>query len=435
MSGCASLTYSEFGARIGAAAGGARVPLAGSIELTFRCNLRCVHCYIPDYSGRGEMSTGEINRILSEAADEGCLWMLLTGGEVLLRPDFAAIYTHAKRLGLLVTVFSNGTLFDERIADLMAEYPPFGLEFTLYGLDDATYRKVTGFPNRWAKVERAVGLARDRGLKLTLKAIAMQALVDDIPRMREFAASYGVPFRYDGTIHGRLDGSLSPAAARSTPETLVGWDESDPKRLADWMNFYLKFVKTATAGTTLLSCGAGLQSFHVDPQGRLLSCEALPLDAYDVRRGSFREGWLGPTAAVRARQAGVRNVCVACELKSLCDRCPATALMETGSPDGWVPYYCETTHRRAALLEENLGNRDLAERYRAHAAKVSAGWTPEGAITPRAESLAAGAARAASGGCSTGGCAAGGCGKAARPAEPTPLSITLPSPTTQEVTA
>ena len=433
MSACASLTYSQFGARLAAAAGSARVPLAGSMELTFRCNLRCVHCYIPDFSGRGEMTTGEITRILSEAADEGCLWMLLTGGEVLLRRDFEAIYRHAKRAGLLVTVFSNGTLFDERIADLMAEYPPFGLEFTLYGLDDATYRKVTGFDGRWEKVDRAVRLAADRRLKLTLKAIAMDALVDDIPRMREYAAAHGVPFRFDGTIHGRLDGSLAPAAARSTPETLVGWDAADPKRLGDWMKFYLQFVKTATPTPKLLSCGAGLQSFHVDPRGRLLSCEALPLDAYDLRAGSFREGWHGPTAAVRTRDAGARNVCVACPLKSLCDRCPATALMETGSPDGWVPYYCETTHRRAALLEERIGNAALAARYLEHAGKVAAGWTPEGAITPRASSIAA--ATRTAGGCATGGCAAGACGGTERPAATAPLGIALPSRTTTEVTA
>lgn len=67
------LSYNELGSRLMRAGGPARVPLSGSIEITFKCNLRCVHCYIPDYSGRNEMSTGEIQRILSEAADEGCL--------------------------------------------------------------------------------------------------------------------------------------------------------------------------------------------------------------------------------------------------------------------------------------------------------------------------------------------------------------------------
>ena len=140
----ADLTYAEFGARLVRQGGSARVPLSGSMEITFKCNLRCVHCYIPDYSGRGEMTTDEITRILSEAADEGCVWMLLTGGEVLCRADFDEIYRHAKRQGFLLTLFSNGTLVDERVADLLAEYPPLGIEFTLYGLSDETYLRKIG---------------------------------------------------------------------------------------------------------------------------------------------------------------------------------------------------------------------------------------------------------------------------------------------------
>jgi radical SAM protein with 4Fe4S-binding SPASM domain len=430
MSGCPTMSYSDLGARLAARSDGRRLPLAGSFELTFRCNLRCVHCYVPDFSGRGELPTATVTRILSEAADEGCLWMLLTGGEVLLRRDFAAIYRHAKRAGFLLTVFSNGTLFDERVADLMAEYPPFGLEFTLYGMSDRTYGMVTGSAGGFARVQRAVELAVERRLRLTLKAVAMEPLRDEIPLMQSWAASLGVPFRYDGMIHARLDGSLTPAAARSTPETLVGWDERDPKRLADWTKFYLRFVAGTPRTSALLSCGAGLQSFHVDPKGTLLSCEALPLGGYDLRNGTFRDGWRGPVAGVRRLQADARNVCAPCELKALCDRCPATAMMETGSPDGWIPHYCEVTHRRAALIEDRLGNRARAARYRAHAAQVASGWAPAGAILPRAEGVRPAADAPA---CSTGGCAAGGCHRASDPAEPrAPLAISLPNRTSPQ---
>ena len=92
----------------------------------------------------------------------------------------------------------------------------------------------------------------------------------------------------------------------------------------------------------------------------------------------------------------------------MCDRCPATAVLETGSPDGWIPYYCEVTHRRAALLEGEMGRPETAKRYLDHAEKVRSGWTPEGAILPRASALGSTAAA-----CGGGGCAAGGCTKAA----------------------
>src|SRR6058998_3352750 len=218
--------------------GPARLPLSGSIEITSKCNLRCVHCYIPDYSGRGEMTTQEIKRILSEAADEGCVWMLLTGGEVLCRGDFPEIYKHAKRQGFLLTVFSNGTLVDESVADLLAEYPPFGIEFTLYGLSDETYLKTTGFPGRFTRVRRAIDLMLARRLPLSLKAVAMEPLAGEIEKMAAFSESLGLRFRYDGIVHGRLDGSSEPTAVRSTPERIVSYDSNDPRRLADWLTYY-----------------------------------------------------------------------------------------------------------------------------------------------------------------------------------------------------
>src|SRR5437867_2452008 len=404
------MSYGDFGSLLMRDGAAARLPLSGSIEITFKCNLRCVHCYIPDYSGRGEMSTDEIKRILSEVADEGCVWMLLTGGEVLCRSDFSEIYLHAKRQGFLLTVFSNGTLFDESIADLLAEYPPFGIEFTLYGLSDETYLETTGFPGRFTRVRRAIDLMLERKLPLSLKAVAMEPLAGEIEKMAAFSESLGLRFRYDGIVHGRLDGSMEPTAVRSNPERVVEYDATDPRRLDDWLKYYKQFVKPAGPTSLLMSCGAGVNSFHVNPQGVLLSCEALPLNGYDLRRGSFREGWYGIVGDIRKRLAGTTNVCASCELRGMCDRCPATAVLETGSPDGWIPYYCEITHRRAALLEEMSGRPEKAARYREHAEKVASGWTPPGAILPRAQALAA-----AGGGCSTTACAAGGCERAAGP--------------------
>jgi radical SAM protein with 4Fe4S-binding SPASM domain len=432
----ATETYAEFGTRLQQACGGARVPLNGSFELTFRCNLRCVHCYVPDYSGAGELSTAEVRRILSEAADEGCLWMLLTGGEVLSRSDFPEIYLHARRLGLLVTLFTNGTLLDPRVADLLAEYPPFGLEITLYGMSDATYEATTGVPGRFARVRRAIELAVDRGLRLTLKAVAMERLRSEIPAMQAWAATLGVPFRYDGVIHGRLDGSMAPVAARSSPAGVASWDEADPRRLADWMAFYRRYVKPTRPTDLLVSCGAGLQSFHVDPRGTLLSCEALPLDGYDLRRGTFADGWRGIVGAVRRRRAAAYNVCARCDIRALCDRCPATALIETGDPDGWIPWYCELAHRRAALFERELGNAPAAARYLAHAEKVASGWTPPGAALPRATPVGA---RPTAPSCAQGGCASGasGCGLTTaaghRLDTPAVLQIALPPSKTTPV--
>jgi radical SAM protein with 4Fe4S-binding SPASM domain len=271
-------------------------------------------------------------------------------------------------------------------------------------------------------VRRGIDLLRSRGLRLTLKAVAMEPLAGEIAAMESFCRDLGLPFRYDPIIHARLDGSPQPLAARSAPETVVGYDARDPARLAAWLGYYRQFVLPARPTTFLMSCGAGVESFHVDPQGTLSACEALPLEGYDLRRGPFREGWRGAVENLLRRRAAAENVCSACALRSLCDRCPATALLETGSPDGWVPYFCEVTHRRAALLEDRLGRPETAARYLARAERVASGWSPPGAILPRAGS-------GATSSCASGGCAAGSCGRSTsgRPVAPEPLlQIALP---------
>jgi MoaA/NifB/PqqE/SkfB family radical SAM enzyme len=102
-----------------------RTPLEGTLETTFRRNLSCVHCYVnepaADLRARArELPQERLLGLVDAIAAAGCLDLLLTGGEVLLRADFPALYLHAVRSGLRVTVFTNGTLITDRLTDLFA---------------------------------------------------------------------------------------------------------------------------------------------------------------------------------------------------------------------------------------------------------------------------------------------------------------------------
>ncbi len=204
------LSYNGFGDRLRSRIGSQRLPLNGSMELNFRCNLRCQHCYAAyghaGIPGKQELSTLEIQRILDEVTDEGCLWMLLTGGEPLMRRDFKEIYLYAKRKGLLLTLFTNGTMITPEIADFLAEYRPFNLEITLYGLTQETYEKITGIPGSHKRCFQGIELLLERQIILGLKTIAMTLNQHEFEAIRDYAKSLGVPFRYDGMINSALDG-------------------------------------------------------------------------------------------------------------------------------------------------------------------------------------------------------------------------------------
>jgi MoaA/NifB/PqqE/SkfB family radical SAM enzyme len=128
-----------------------RSPISFDIEVTARCNMDCRHCYINLPAGdkeaqSREMNIEEIGDIASQAVGMGAVWCLITGGEPLLRPDFPDIYMMLKRKGLLVSVFTNATLIDEKHIELFRKYPPRDMEVTVYGVTRETYERVTRRP-------------------------------------------------------------------------------------------------------------------------------------------------------------------------------------------------------------------------------------------------------------------------------------------------
>ncbi|HEX7832365.1 MAG TPA: radical SAM protein, partial [Thermoanaerobaculia bacterium] len=199
-----------------------RIPVNGTIEITNRCPLECAHCYnnlpMADASARRrELSTADHKRLLDELSELGCLWLLYSGGEIFARADFLEIYSYAKSKGFLITLFTNATLITERIADFLAENPPFDIEVTLYGRTKATYESLTGIPGSFEKCLRGIELIRDRGLPLKLKTVALTINKHEIASMKRFAADLGVEFKFDPMISPRIDCSSSPLAVRLSP--------------------------------------------------------------------------------------------------------------------------------------------------------------------------------------------------------------------------
>ena len=149
------LTTGEYLAEFSSKAERLRIPFSGSIDLTHRCNLDCVHCYLGPRAerrtGAAEMSTGRILSLLDEITDAECLNLLITGGDPLIREDFPVIYSHAKKNGLLVTIFTNGTLLTDRVLDLFVDLPPLEVEISIYGATAPTYEKITRVPGSYER--------------------------------------------------------------------------------------------------------------------------------------------------------------------------------------------------------------------------------------------------------------------------------------------
>ena len=349
------LGYGEFSKLLHQKVAGQRIPISGSLELTFRCNLKCQHCYVThcqgDYADQKELTLPEIQSIFDQIVDEGCLWFLLTGGEPLVRRDFLDIYTYAKRKGLLLTLFTNGTLLTPRIADYLAEWKPFSIEITLYGRTQETYERITGIPGSHARCMRGIELLMERGLPLKLKTMLMTLNKHELWDMKAYAESLDVPFRYDPMLNSQLNGSKAPHAFRLSPEEVVQFDIDDPERMSEWIEFTQRYSDIHIDDRYLYACGAGKNIFHIDSYGHLSACIMSRAQSWNLRQKTFREGWQEFLPEVRNQPRKQDSVCMHCKLLAVCGQCPGWAYLEHDNPHQRVDFLCQVAHLRDKAIK------------------------------------------------------------------------------------
>jgi len=344
--------YGQFSRRLRDKAAAQSIPLAGSIEVTNRCNLRCTHCYINLTAGdcsalEMELTYQELCNLFDQIVDEGCLWLLLTGGEPFVRPDFLDIYTYAKKKGLLITLFTNGTTITPHIADYLAEWRPFSTEITLYGRTRETYEGITGVPGSYERCMKGIELLLERKIPLKLKSMVLTLNKHELWDMKSYAKELGVDFRFDPALNMRLDGDKNPADFRIPPQEVVALYLADETLSKLWRELYDEFSEP-TYPEYIYQCGAGVITFHVDFCGQLSACIMSRKPSYDLRSGAtFHEGWRDFMPRVRTQRWSKETPCKNCELITLCDQCPGFAQIETGDQEEPVEYLCQIAHLRA----------------------------------------------------------------------------------------
>ncbi|NLE11727.1 MAG: radical SAM protein [Actinobacteria bacterium] len=352
-----------------------RSPVSFDLEITARCNNDCRHCYINLPAGDGaarhaELSAAAFLDIAGQAAEMGAVWCLLTGGEPLLRDDFAEIYLGLKRLGLLVSVFTNACLVTPEHVKLFKKYPPRDIEVTVYGATPATYEKVTRRPGSFSAFVRGLDLLAAEGLKIRLKAMALRSNIHEFAEISRFCRERTKDYyRFDPVLHLRFDGN--PArneeikSERLRPQEIVALEMADRERFSALERgcveddlIHPEFEQNTN--DHVFVCGVGNSHFTVGSDGTFRLCSSLwhPGTTYDLRGGTLREAWEEVVPRVRDMRSTnpeYLEKCRRCPLFNLCLWCPAHASLETGSIDGWVEYFCEVAHARAAAA---LGGTD-----------------------------------------------------------------------------
>jgi radical SAM protein with 4Fe4S-binding SPASM domain len=326
-----------------------RQPAHGSFELTSRCNLACRMCYIRQAAGDKAQMAKELPAsawldLARQAVDNGMVFLLLTGGEVFVRRDFFEIYEPLTRLGLVLSLFTNGTLITREIAARLAQAPPSRTEITLYGATAATYEAVTGVPGSYAACCAGIEALLSQRILLGLKTTLTRHNVGELAAMRQMAHNWGVPFSASWLLAGRPDRGPSGAEdCRLSAADCVTLEVTDQASAHEWTEVALREHPTGERAN--FSCHAGRASFTINSAGDMNVCLVMAQPAARPLEVGFPEAWKEVQRYVDAAPP-MAPECRDCDALAYCGRCPAWSLMETGTLTDPVPYLCSIARAR-----------------------------------------------------------------------------------------
>ncbi|NLH99091.1 MAG: radical SAM protein [Chthonomonadales bacterium] len=323
-------------------------PVNGTFELTSRCNLGCKMCYIRTRAGDRAMKASELTAeqwldLARQGVDAGMLFLLLTGGEVFLRPDFFDIYEPLTDMGLLITLFTNATLITKKAADRLAKRPPNRTEVTLYGATKETYEAVTGEKGGYEKCIRGIELLLEAGVTLKLKTTLSRLNAHEFDQMRQMSENWGLDFGASWLLSKRRDQcSNLVEEIRFSPKEAVDLEALDEKVVQNYREIAQR--EPTTAPDDPFYCLAGKSSFVIGPSGDMNVCIDLCLPRARPTEIGLVPAWNQVRQFIRS--VAQSHECKSCDLYNYCTRCPAWGYTESGDVSSSVVYLCEIAKER-----------------------------------------------------------------------------------------
>jgi radical SAM protein with 4Fe4S-binding SPASM domain len=329
------------------------VPLSVQFDLTYRCNERCVHCYL-DHADRGEMTTAEMRDVLRQLADAGTLFLTLSGGEVLMRMDFFEVLEYARSLLFSVKIKTNAFMIREKEAQRMRDLGVQSVQVSIYSHRPEVHDAITKLPGSLKRSIAGIRFLQSRGLKVIIANILMRQNLNDYAGVQALAQELGAQWTMDPTITPKMDGN------RSVVELGIGGDDlqqvfRDPHLVGNVEEFCAPPPPVGNEVLDELPCSASHTFCYISPYGDVYPCAQFPLSTGNVRKQKFLEIWqhspqMNEVRSIRSRDLPVCSTCI--HLAS-CTRCPGLAYME-GNMLGPSSLDCQKSFARTGILCANM---------------------------------------------------------------------------------
>lgn len=351
------------------------VPINGSFELLPLCNLNCKMCYVrlsrEEMEKQGTLRTAdEWLSIAEQMQKAGTLFLLLTGGEPLIYPDFKKLYLGLKKLGFIITINTNGTLLNEEWADFFAENKPRRINITLYGSDDNAYKNLCNYPGGFEKTMNALKLLKERDVPAKISFSVTRANVAYLENIYRIGNEldvlvetncYMMPALKERNLPISKQSRLEPEQAAAKRLEIMRYDRT-PEMAYEYIDAVLKQTEeTDITHPDGISCLAGNCGFTINWKGEMKPCVTFDEPAVSVFEVGFEEAWR--QISQRTKEFRLNPKCVNCNLRVVCPTCVASAFLETGSYDGVPEYLCRYAAETLRLFKEEHSKVNKANQF------------------------------------------------------------------------
>lgn len=332
-----------------------KTPASGVFELTPRCNMNCKMCYIrmteEEMKPIGkELNAQEWKAIYDQADKQGLLYLLFTGGEVFLRPDFEEIYSYAYKNGSVLSINTNGTMITEKNVQMLESMPPEHINLTLYGSNDEVYGELCSNPHGYSQLMRTLAMLREAKIRYVLNCSVTQKNIGDLDNMIKCANENGAelniatymfpPVRKSDSCQTYENIRLSPEMSgevlaylnckQKKDRVLAALEACEQMKPAD---------DEITCPDTGMECLAGRASYWITWYGKMKAC-AMFGEEYSLDNG-FENAW--KRISERADEIKLPGKCQICPKKAFCRSCAAVNFAETGEYDKIPDIMCQIT--------------------------------------------------------------------------------------------
>lgn len=327
------------------------IPLQASLELTYRCNERCTHCYLETFHDdkARSLSLEEWKHVIRELRGAGSLYLILMGGEAMLHPHFFEIAAFARDLHFHISIITNGLRIKSlEMAKKMREHGIVNATISLYSLDPKIHDQMTKVRGSHALTLKAIEFCQQANIQVGINCLLTRDNIESYFDLADFCIERNLEIKSDPNVTPKMDGDMAPTQLRASTSQLV--------------NYYKEVARRWPAGKPKAQslnpkeniCNAARGKCAVNPYGDLLVCLEVRESLGNLKTESFSKLW---NNAIANKWRHLTNEQLLEKNKqdksvaSFCEHCPGIACHENKDPLKMTNYSLEVAKAKKLVAQ------------------------------------------------------------------------------------